>query len=49
MAFPSLLNFAAMLPFMMWRIRLEEDLLTHDPEYHAYCEKTRYRIVPGVL
>ena len=52
MAFPTLLNFAAiaaMLPFMMWRIRLEEDLLTHDPEYQAYCEKTRYRLVPGVL
>jgi protein-S-isoprenylcysteine O-methyltransferase Ste14 len=52
MAFPSALNFvaiAAMLPFMMWRITLEEELLTHDPEYRAYCEQTRYRLVPGVF
>ena len=52
MAFPTVLNFAAvaaMLPFMMWRIRLEEDLLTHDPEYRSYCKKTPYRLVPGLF
>jgi protein-S-isoprenylcysteine O-methyltransferase Ste14 len=52
MAFPRALNFAAiaaMLPFMIWRITLEEKLLTHDPEYRVYCDKTPYRLVPGVF
>lgn len=52
MAFPSVLNFAAipaMLPFMIWRIALEEQLLAHDPEYRACCERTPYRLVPGVF
>jgi len=52
MAYPSWRNlFVIMLtlPFMMWRIVLEEELLTQDPDYRSYCEKTRYRLIPGVF
>jgi len=27
----------------------EEDLLRLDPEYCAYCEKVRYRLIPWVI
>ncbi len=50
-AYPSIRNFLALiltLPFVMWRIEVEEKLLTEDPEYRAYCEKVRYRLVPGL-
>lgn len=39
----------ATLLFMMWRIVQEEDLLGLDPEYRAYCEKVRYRLIPWVI
>jgi protein-S-isoprenylcysteine O-methyltransferase Ste14 len=52
MAFPSWWNLMwilVTLPFMMWRIRLEEQLLTQDPEYRAYCRQTPYKLVPGLF
>jgi protein-S-isoprenylcysteine O-methyltransferase Ste14 len=38
----------AMLPFMLWRIRLEEGLLEADPEYRAYRHAVTFRLVPGI-
>jgi protein-S-isoprenylcysteine O-methyltransferase Ste14 len=36
-------------PVLIWRLLDEERLLTRDlPEYAAYTEKVRYRIIPGV-
>jgi protein-S-isoprenylcysteine O-methyltransferase Ste14 len=52
MAYPSWLNLAMLLitmPFMVWRIALEEELLRADPAYRAYCETTRYRLIPGII
>ena len=37
------------LPFMFARIAQEETLLEADPEYRAYREHTRYRLLPGLL
>lgn len=38
----------ATLPFMMWRIRLEEGLLTADPDYRKYCRLVPSRLIPGI-
>lgn len=38
----------ATIPFMMWRIRLEEDLLTADPDYRTYSRTVPFRLLPGV-
>ena len=49
MVYPTMLNvslLAGTLPFLVWRIDLEEQLLRHDPEYAAYCDVTRHRILP---
>jgi protein-S-isoprenylcysteine O-methyltransferase Ste14 len=49
LSYPRLLNISLLsmtLPFMMWRIELEEQLLRQDPAYAAYCETTRYRLIP---
>jgi protein-S-isoprenylcysteine O-methyltransferase Ste14 len=49
MAYPNLRNALALMvtiPFMIWRISLEEDLLKLDPAYRAYCATTRWRLVP---
>ena len=50
-SYPSWLNgivALATLPFMMWRIRLEEDLLDADPEYREYRRLVPFRLIPGV-
>jgi protein-S-isoprenylcysteine O-methyltransferase Ste14 len=50
-AFPSARNMillAVSLPFLAWRIKLEEELLRADPEYRAYCERVRFRLCPGL-
>ena len=50
-SYPSGLNFLitlATLPFMMWRIRMEEALLDADPEYRHYRRLVRFRLLPGV-
>jgi protein-S-isoprenylcysteine O-methyltransferase Ste14 len=50
-SYPSWMNClitVATLPFMMWRIRLEEDLLNADPDYRKYRRLVPSRLVPGV-
>ncbi len=50
--YPSALNVMVnlvSLPFMMWRIEQEEELLMADPEYSAYAGKVRYRLIPGLF
>lgn len=52
MAVPSIRNFALVtltIPFMMWRIALEEKLLDHDPGYLVYRQRVRSRLVPGIF
>ena len=52
MASPSVRNFVLVLltiPFLVWRIRLEEELLMHDPGYSAYRQQVRWRLIPGFL
>ena len=51
MAYPTPRNavmLAVTVPVMILRIDLEEQLLAQDPEYRAYCTKTRYRLIPFV-
>jgi len=50
-SYPSWMNCLialAMLPFMMWRIQLEEDLLNADPDYRKYRRLVPFRLVPGI-
>jgi len=49
-SYPSWINCLitlATLPFMMWRIRLEEDLLEADPDYRKYRRLVPFRLLPG--
>jgi len=52
MAAPSVRNFALValtIPFMVWRIVLEEELLDRDPQYRAYRQRVRWRLAPGMF
>lgn len=52
LAYPSARNFACValaVPFMAWRIVLEERVLMEDREYRTYCEKVRWRLFPGIV
>jgi protein-S-isoprenylcysteine O-methyltransferase Ste14 len=45
----GLLAFAAMLPFLIWRLLDEEQLLDKDlPGYREYRQRVRHRLVPFV-
>ncbi len=49
-SYPSWINCLitlSTLPFMMWRIRLEEDLLEADPDYRKYRRLVPFRLLPG--
>jgi protein-S-isoprenylcysteine O-methyltransferase Ste14 len=51
-AHPSARNAAAIAlatPFMIWRIALEEALLSRDADYREYMESTRSRLSPGLI
>ena len=49
-SYVALIPFAASVPFLFWRLFDEERLLTKDlPGYAAYCEKVRWRLIPGVF
>jgi protein-S-isoprenylcysteine O-methyltransferase Ste14 len=51
LAHPSASNiavWAADILLQLWRARLEERFLSADPVYCAYCQRTRYRLVPLV-
>jgi protein-S-isoprenylcysteine O-methyltransferase Ste14 len=52
MAHPSARNAIAVvlaMPFMVWRIAQEEALLGRDPDYRAYMERTRFRLIPWLI
>jgi protein-S-isoprenylcysteine O-methyltransferase Ste14 len=49
MIYPSprnVLTIFVLLPFMMWRITQEEELLSEDAEYRAYMRRVPYRLLP---
>lgn len=49
MIYPSprnVLTIFILLPFMMWRITQEEELLSEDAEYRAYMGRVPYRLLP---
>lgn len=52
MVMPSVIN-AAIYIIGWWaqilRLLAEEDLLSQDPEYAAFMQKTRWRLIPGVF
>ena len=48
---PSLRNVvvaAVGISLLLVRVDLEERLLNADPDYQRYCERTRYRLLPGL-
>jgi len=52
LAAPSIRNVALValtIPFMVWRIALEEELLGRDPQYLAYRQRVRWRLAPGMF
>jgi protein-S-isoprenylcysteine O-methyltransferase Ste14 len=52
LSYPSLSNVIlifASLPFMVWRIEMEEALLAADSDYRVYQHQVRFRLVPGVV
>jgi protein-S-isoprenylcysteine O-methyltransferase Ste14 len=52
MAYPNARNALAVgitIPFMIWRIELEEELLWQDATYRAYCAVTPYRLLPFIF
>jgi protein-S-isoprenylcysteine O-methyltransferase Ste14 len=51
-SYPSRANLLIMIltvPFMIWRISLEEELLVADPEYCDYEKRVSFRLIPGVF
>jgi protein-S-isoprenylcysteine O-methyltransferase Ste14 len=51
MAYPTPRNIGMLflsLPFLVWRMDLEEEHLNEDPEYRRYAAKTPYRLIPGI-
>lgn len=46
----GLLAIAGMMPFLIWRLFDEERFLSKNlPGYTDYCEKVRWRLMPGVF
>lgn len=45
----NLYLFACLYFFQGLRIREEEKVLIQDPAYASYAERTRYRLIPGVI
>ena len=39
----------ASMPFLVWRIEMEEGLLALDSSYRAYQDRVRFRLWPGVI
>lgn len=51
-AVPSIWNaaiYAVTWALLLGRIFFEEQFLSANPDYPAYCSKIRYRLIPGVL
>jgi protein-S-isoprenylcysteine O-methyltransferase Ste14 len=52
MVYPTMRNAIVLcltIPFMVWRIVLEEQLLNQDPAYREYCNSTYYRLLPWLF
>jgi protein-S-isoprenylcysteine O-methyltransferase Ste14 len=48
-SYGAFLAFAAMTPFLLWRLLDEERILARDlPGYVEYRQRVRYRLVPMV-
>lgn len=45
----NVLLIIASIPFLVWRIEMEEGLLALEPVYRAYQHKVRFRLWPGVI
>ena len=45
----NVLLIIASIPFLVWRIEMEEGLLAREPAYRAYQQKVRFRLWPGVI
>ncbi|MGC1338374.1 MAG: methyltransferase [Candidatus Binataceae bacterium] len=45
----NVLLIVASIPFLVWRIQMEEGLLALDPAYRSYQHKVRFRLWPGVI
>jgi protein-S-isoprenylcysteine O-methyltransferase Ste14 len=46
----GLLPLIVMIPFLIWRLFDEERFLAENlPRYTAYCQKVRYRLIPGIF
>jgi protein-S-isoprenylcysteine O-methyltransferase Ste14 len=45
----NLVVYGVFLSFQLFRVLREEKLLSGNPEYRAYCEKVRWRLVPFVF
>ncbi|HUY28588.1 MAG TPA: methyltransferase [Candidatus Binataceae bacterium] len=45
----NLILIVASLPFLVWRIEMEEGHLALDADYRAYHDRVRFRLVPGVI
>lgn len=51
LAYPTSRNLGILilsLPFLVWRMELEEEHLNEDAQYREYAAKTRYRLIPGM-
>jgi protein-S-isoprenylcysteine O-methyltransferase Ste14 len=51
LVYPTLWNvivFALCLALTIWRINLEEELLSADSEYRAYLARARWRMIPSI-
>jgi protein-S-isoprenylcysteine O-methyltransferase Ste14 len=51
MAYPTPRNIGMLflsIPFLVWRMDLEEEHLNEDPEYREYAAKTPYRLIPRI-
>ena len=45
----AIIPFLFVVPMLFYRIKNEEEVLRRDlPGYTAYCEKVKYRLVPGI-
>ncbi|HUY39468.1 MAG TPA: isoprenylcysteine carboxylmethyltransferase family protein [Candidatus Binataceae bacterium] len=45
----NVLLIVASIPFLVWRIQMEEGLLALEPAYRVYQQKVRFRLWPGVI
>ena len=44
----SLMGLLLFIPFISWRILVEESLLVKDPIYQEYMSRVKWRVIPGL-